>query len=316
MALASPIHHRRPTWDVIVVGARCAGSPTAMLLARAGFRVLLVDRAHFPSDSMRCHFIQRPGIEHLSRWGLLPRVRGLGLPANRAETIADLGDFPMAIATGGEESRTTRALCPPTLCPGRHPGRCRRRGGRVGAAGVLRSRTFVWEDGRVAGIRGRTAGGSDIVERAHLVVGADGIYSRVARAVDAATYNERPVATCCYYSYFEDVPIDSDRSHLSARPLRRRLPHERGPDRRRCFPSRSAEFHRFRADIEGAFLASWTRHRRWRNGRRGPTRRAMAWYGGPARILPPLTRSRLGVGRGCRSPQGPDSRQWHQRRLH
>src|SRR3990170_2644921 len=78
MALASPHYARRPTWDVIVVGARCAGSPTAMLLARAGFRVLLIDRAHFPSDSMRCHFIQRTGIEYLSRWGLLPRAAASG----------------------------------------------------------------------------------------------------------------------------------------------------------------------------------------------------------------------------------------------
>jgi 2-polyprenyl-6-methoxyphenol hydroxylase-like FAD-dependent oxidoreductase len=61
-------------YDVIVVGARCAGSPTAMLLARRGLRVLLVDRATFPSDSMRNHYILHRGVVQLHRWGLLERV--------------------------------------------------------------------------------------------------------------------------------------------------------------------------------------------------------------------------------------------------
>ena len=55
-------------YDAIVVGARCAGSPTAMLLARRGYRVLLLDRAAFPSDSIRNHFIQHSGSVQLHRW--------------------------------------------------------------------------------------------------------------------------------------------------------------------------------------------------------------------------------------------------------
>jgi len=48
-------------YDVIVVGARCAGSPTALLLARKGYRVLLVDRATFPSDTISTHYVRLPG---------------------------------------------------------------------------------------------------------------------------------------------------------------------------------------------------------------------------------------------------------------
>ena len=59
-------------YDAIVVGARCAGSPVAMLLARRGHRVLLLDRASFPSNTMRCHFIQATGTRQLGTWGLLP----------------------------------------------------------------------------------------------------------------------------------------------------------------------------------------------------------------------------------------------------
>ncbi|HEY7801815.1 MAG TPA: FAD-dependent monooxygenase, partial [Dehalococcoidia bacterium] len=68
-------------YDAIIIGARCAGSPTAMLLARRGYSVLLVDKATFPSDIMSTHFIQIPGIERLRRWGLLDRLAATNAPA-------------------------------------------------------------------------------------------------------------------------------------------------------------------------------------------------------------------------------------------
>ncbi|TMF89349.1 MAG: hypothetical protein E6I11_00155 [Chloroflexi bacterium] len=67
-------------YDAIVVGARCAGSPTAMLLAHKGYRVLLVDRPTFPSDTMSTHFIRPSGVAQLKRWGLLGRVVASGCP--------------------------------------------------------------------------------------------------------------------------------------------------------------------------------------------------------------------------------------------
>ena len=67
-------------YDAIIVGARCAGSSTAMLLARQGYRVLLVDKATFPSDTMSTHLIHASGLVHLKRWGLLDRVRASNCP--------------------------------------------------------------------------------------------------------------------------------------------------------------------------------------------------------------------------------------------
>ena len=61
-------------YDAIVVGARCAGSPTAMLLARKGYRVLVVDRATFPSDTISTHLIHPLGVAAMKRWGLLDRL--------------------------------------------------------------------------------------------------------------------------------------------------------------------------------------------------------------------------------------------------
>src|SRR5689334_21569881 len=67
-------------YDANIVGARCAGSPAAMLLARCGFRVLLLDRATFPSDTMSTHFLHTWGVERLKRWGLLDLVAATGCP--------------------------------------------------------------------------------------------------------------------------------------------------------------------------------------------------------------------------------------------
>ncbi len=83
-------------YDAIVVGARCAGSPTAMLLARKGYRVLVVDRATFPSDTISTHLIHPPGLGALKRWGLLRPRRRDRLPADRhlcvrLRTVRDRG---------------------------------------------------------------------------------------------------------------------------------------------------------------------------------------------------------------------------------
>jgi 2-polyprenyl-6-methoxyphenol hydroxylase-like FAD-dependent oxidoreductase len=82
-------------FDAIVVGARCAGSPTAMLLARRGYRVLLLDRAAFPSDTVSTHFIWPPGVACLKRWGLLERVLATNCPVIRTIGL-DLGEFQLS----------------------------------------------------------------------------------------------------------------------------------------------------------------------------------------------------------------------------
>jgi flavin-dependent dehydrogenase len=82
-------------YDVIVIGARCAGSPTAMLLARMGYEVLVVDRATFPSDTLSTHLIHTPGVATLKQWGLLDRLVATGCPP--IDTYAfDFGPFTLS----------------------------------------------------------------------------------------------------------------------------------------------------------------------------------------------------------------------------
>src|SRR5690348_18421920 len=78
-------------YDVVIVGARPAGAATAMLLARAGLKVLAVDRAHFPSDTLSTHQVQVPGVACLHRWGLLDMVAASGCPPT-SQARFDTGD--------------------------------------------------------------------------------------------------------------------------------------------------------------------------------------------------------------------------------
>jgi flavin-dependent dehydrogenase len=85
----------RTDYDAIVVGARCAGSPVAMLLARRGYRVLVVDRATFPSDTVSTHLIHAPGVAALRSWGLLDEVVATGCPPIERYSL-DFGPFTIA----------------------------------------------------------------------------------------------------------------------------------------------------------------------------------------------------------------------------
>ena len=96
-------------YDVIVVGARCAGSPTAMLLARQGHDVLVVDRATFPSDTLSTHIVHPPGVAALQRWGILDRLVATGCPPFGTYAF-DFGPFSLSGAAGTADSPV--AYCP------------------------------------------------------------------------------------------------------------------------------------------------------------------------------------------------------------
>src|SRR5438093_162591 len=81
-------------YDAIIVGARCAGSPTAMLLARKGYKVLVVDKATFPSDTMSTHLIHQPSIARLARWGLLEELQASNCPPITHIKV-DVGPFAL-----------------------------------------------------------------------------------------------------------------------------------------------------------------------------------------------------------------------------
>jgi 2-polyprenyl-6-methoxyphenol hydroxylase-like FAD-dependent oxidoreductase len=190
-------------YDVIVVGARCAGSPSAMLLARHGYRVLLVDRTRFPSDTVSTHVVVPRGAERLRAWGLLDRVTATGCPPIHTYTF-DFG--PVTIAGSPASADTPVAYAPHrTVLDALLVEAAAQAGAEVRENFSVDD--VVIEDGRVTGIRGRHRGGPPVTERARVVVGADGVHSAVARAVGAIRYREKPRLLCGYYAYWSGVPM-------------------------------------------------------------------------------------------------------------
>jgi 2-polyprenyl-6-methoxyphenol hydroxylase-like FAD-dependent oxidoreductase len=191
-------------YDVVVVGARCAGSPTAMLLAQQGHRVLLVDRATFPSDTLSTHVVQAPAVAALAKWGLLEEVLATGCPAIATYSF-DFGPITISGTPRARDGYSSayaprRILLDKILLDA------------AAAAGVEVREGFnvddlIIEDGQVTGLRGHDDNGA-VTLKAKVVVGADGRNSHLARIVDAATYNEQPAHQCAYYTYWRDLPVD------------------------------------------------------------------------------------------------------------
>jgi 2-polyprenyl-6-methoxyphenol hydroxylase-like FAD-dependent oxidoreductase len=191
-------------YDAIIVGARCAGSPTAMLLARKGYRVLVVDRATFPSDTISTHVAQPLAVAALARWGLAGRLAATGCPPIHTYTF-DFGPFTIAGAPGTIDSPV--AYCPRrTVLDKLLVDAAAEAGAEIREGFVVEE--VVIEDGRVVGIKGRSKGGTTVTEHAQVVVGADGRYSLVAEAVRPAQYHERPPLLAPYYTYWSGLPID------------------------------------------------------------------------------------------------------------
>jgi flavin-dependent dehydrogenase len=237
-------------YDVIVVGARVAGSPLAMLLARGGYRVLVVDRDTFPSDTLSGHYIHQAGVERLARWGLLERVAATGCPPARS-VMLDFGEFrlkgsPPPINGVDAAYGPRRIVLDKILVDAAAEAGAEVREG-------FSVREVLEENGRVVGIRGREKNGALVTERARLVVGADGMHSLVSRAVGAAEYSAHPALTCGYYSYWSGLAAEGmelyprDGRFLVAMPTNDNLTLVAA-----IWPR--AAFHRYRADIEGNFL--------------------------------------------------------------
>ena len=190
----------RQRHDVIVVGARCAGAATAMLLAASGHEVVLVDRSEFPSDTLSTHAIDRSGVVQLNRWGLLPAVLDAGTPPIR-EVVFSSDGFSVA------RTVKDRLGVDMLVAPRRHVLDALLVDAAVAAGAHLLTGVTVdgvrrRYDGRVTGVRGR-ASGRAVELSAQYVVGADGLRSRIARSVDSVFTEVRTAGSgATHYAYF------------------------------------------------------------------------------------------------------------------
>ncbi|MBL7256048.1 NAD(P)/FAD-dependent oxidoreductase [Paractinoplanes lichenicola] len=192
-------------YDVIVIGARCAGSPTAMLFARQGYRVLLLEKAKFPADTLSSHYLHLQGVALMQRWGLLDKLRATDTQAITHQIYEADGVRVEGFSLPIDGLRTTyaprRFVLDPLLAEG------------AAESGVDFQQScavndLIFEDDRVVGVKYTTPAGVQTTERARLVVGADGMRSLVARKTGAPNVIEHARLTCVYYSYWANVPAD------------------------------------------------------------------------------------------------------------
>ncbi|MEY9855964.1 flavin-dependent dehydrogenase [Catenulispora sp. GAS73] len=194
-------------YDVIVVGARCAGAATALLLARQGVRVLLTDRAAFPSDTISTHLLHPTGVARLRAWGLLDPLLATGCPSidtisfRAAEDLVLRGaPYPcdgVAVSLAPRRTVLDALLVEAAVAAGAEL--------REGAS----FQEVIWEDGRAVGAAfgGRGGGRSGgFTERAALIIGADGRHSAVARQVGAKPIRDAGTFGCQFYGYWQGLP--------------------------------------------------------------------------------------------------------------
>jgi 2-polyprenyl-6-methoxyphenol hydroxylase-like FAD-dependent oxidoreductase len=184
-----------------------------MLLARQGHRVLLIDRATFPSDTMSTHLIHPHGAAALRRWGLLDDLIATGVPA-LPRIRFDFGPVvldgtPPPVDGISEHYAPRRRVLDKLLVDAALSAGAEVRT-QVAVTGLLR----VGE--RVCGVRFSRPGGPDMRVLGRIVIGADGVHSTLAKQVDARTYHDKGHLTCAYYSYWSG--IESPRLTLYPRP--------------------------------------------------------------------------------------------------
>ena len=239
-------------YDVIIVGARCAGASLAMLLAREGRRVLVLDRTYFPSDTVSTHFMWPRTTAPLARWGLLDALAATGCPLIDTVNL-HFGDVHIRGRPQSVEG-TSAMYCPRrTVLDKLLVDAARAAGAEIKERTLVRE--IIREGGRVVGVRAIDPEATPCEARAQIVVGADGMTSTVADAVDAAVSRSHAALTCGFYAYWRHVPTDGVEFYIR---------HERDilvfptHDGLTCIwagrPNR--EWPAYRADIEATYLAS------------------------------------------------------------
>jgi flavin-dependent dehydrogenase len=201
----------RPRYDAIVVGARAAGAATAMLLARAGLKVLAVDRGRLGDDTLSTHALMRGAVLQLHRWGLLPALRAAGTPPIRSATF-HYAEEELAIPIKARDGidalyAPRRTVLDPLLV----------RAASVAGAQVVHGVAAVElvrdARGRVAGAVLAGGGGALARVAAPIVIGADGIRSPIARLVGAPIERAGRNATAVVYGHFTGLALDGYHWH-------------------------------------------------------------------------------------------------------
>lgn len=202
-------HPYQDRYDVVVVGARCAGASIAMLLARSGAKVLVIDRQSLGSDRISTHAVMRGGVLQLHRWGLLPKIRAAGTPPITRTTF-HYADEKVAVDIRPEHG--VDYLCAPRRTVlDRILAEAAADAGAEVRHNVSLGALVNGPDGRVSGAVLQDPVIGSVTVRAGIVIGADGRQSMVARQVRAKTYVSGSHYAGVAYCYFDGLPDQGSR---------------------------------------------------------------------------------------------------------
>lgn len=190
------------SYDVIIIGSRVAGSILGSILGERGHRVLALDRATFPSDTLSTHFFRAPALRAFDQIGALDEVLTTAPKLTVNFNVIDGIVFPEPVDRPEDYPffMCVRRVTLDDILVRRAKQFVELHEGAIATA-------LLEEDGRVVGVRWRGAD-SDEEARASVVVGADGLYSFVAKQVKPQTEHEEPVHRIMYYAYFRGVPAN------------------------------------------------------------------------------------------------------------
>lgn len=191
-------------YDAIIIGARVAGATLAAFLGDAGYRVLLIDRAHFPSSTLSTHFFRGSrAVAVLHTLGLLPHVLALGAPPLVCQYSYTVGGATPTVRPPQEPGAIGYALSVRREALDELLVRRATASPTVEFLDGTRLSAVLWDGARVSGAQLATPAGPRTV-RARLLIGADGRHSLVARAVGAANEAWDPPHRALYYVYLRD----------------------------------------------------------------------------------------------------------------
>jgi 2-polyprenyl-6-methoxyphenol hydroxylase-like FAD-dependent oxidoreductase len=188
------------SYDAIVVGARVAGASTALLLARAGLRVLVLERGRYGTDTLSTHALMRGAVLQLARWNVLPALQAAATPLIR-RTRFQYGDEAVLVDIA------PRGGVPGLMAPRRYLlDRVLVDAARAAGAEIVYGASVVdllkGPSGRVNGVRVRAPGGPPADLFAPLVIGADGLRSVVARLAHAPVTRQGHRAGAVVFGYW------------------------------------------------------------------------------------------------------------------
>jgi 2-polyprenyl-6-methoxyphenol hydroxylase-like FAD-dependent oxidoreductase len=193
-------------YDIIIVGARIAGSALATLLGQNGNRVLLLDKAQFPSDTLSTHFFRAPALRVFEQLGVLDEVESAAPPLTVMWNYID--GHVISDPVQAPEEHLRYFLCERRITLDWILAQRVSRESNVEFRQGAQVRELIKLDGRVTGVRWREAEGMNEAT-ARVVVGADGFYSTLAKSLEPAYESQFPVQRCMYYTYFQGIePLD------------------------------------------------------------------------------------------------------------